>query len=413
VSKPPALVLLTAFFPFGKTSETFLESEIETLAERFERVFVLPSHRAVGVRTMPANVELVEMDWLEEPTREAKLRSLASPVAARVLGVTIAARPGLSAYFGARRRLYVDNLARNILKARSLLRFVKERGLEDALFYDYWLENTALALALLRRSRQIGPAIARAHNFDIYDECWGDNPVPFQDYKGRGLDAVFAISADGRSYLERVPSLRGKVRVQRLGVREPVSLPEENQNGEPLVVSCARLVDVKRVDMIPTVLAGLKRPVRWIHFGDGPERERVEAEAARLPGDVKWELRGQVENRAVLDFYARNHVDALLSLSTSEGVPVSMMEAQSYGVPVVACGIHGVPEIVDDETGVVLPASVSVAQATEAVANALAPGRFDRNRIRASFARNFTATTNYNAFSNEIIRLWEAQVKAA
>jgi glycosyltransferase involved in cell wall biosynthesis len=413
VSTVPVLVLLTDYFPYGNVSETFLETEIETLAERFEQVLVLPSHRAPGIRPLPPNVELVTMDWLEEPSSAAKWRALASRESARVLTTTLAARPRLRSYLR-RRRLYLDNLARAVLKSRSLAAFARERRLEDALFYDYWLENSTLALALLRAAGKIRVGIARAHSFDVYDENWGGDPIPFQDYKGKGLDVVFAISMNGRDHLEQqVPSLRGTIRVQRLGVPEPQQLPPAGSPDKPLVVSCARMADVKRVDMIPEVLAGFDRPVRWIHFGDGPARARVEAAARKLPANVEWELRGQVDNRAVLEFYARNHVDALVSFSISEGLPVSMMEAQSYGIPIVACGINGVPEIVTAETGVCLPADVGVAAATEALASVLDPGRFDRDRVRAFFENNFKATVNYNSFSDEIIDVWKTQAQAA
>ena len=66
------LVLLTSEFPYGKVSETFLETEIEVLAKRFARIYVLPSNRADGVRTMPGNAVLVEMDWLKEPSAAAE-----------------------------------------------------------------------------------------------------------------------------------------------------------------------------------------------------------------------------------------------------------------------------------------------------------------------------------------------------
>ena len=111
--------------------------------------------------------------------------------------------------------------------------------------------------------------------------------------------------------------------------------------------------------LVPEVLSLLDRPVRWVHLGDGPERHRVE-EAAALDGALRWELVGQLDNREVLSFYERHHVDALLSLSLSEGLPVSMMEAQSYGIPVVACTVQGVPEIVNEDTGILVSPEATV-----------------------------------------------------
>jgi len=407
VSAAPELVLLTIAYPFGNKVETFLEAEIEVLAERFRRVYVLPSHREPGTRPLPANAELVEMDWLERPAGEAPLGALASRRAGRALAWTLRAGADPRPYLRAP-RAYLGNLARNVGKARSLARFVAERGLGSAIFYDYWFENSTLALALLRAERTVGTAACRVHGFDLYDERWEAGTVPFREAKARGLDAVFAVSANGAEYLERrLPRLGDKVSVQRLGVRDPGRPCPPPRSGEPpLVLTCAGLTASKRVDLVPEVLAALDRPLRWVHLGDGAERARVAAAASRLLDNrVEWELRGHVDNSAVLDFYAGNHVGALLSLSSSEGLPVSMMEAQSYGVPVVARGVGGVAEIVNDATGVLLAPEATPAQAAVALRTALEPGRFDPDAVRAEFQRCFNASVNYNGFADALLAL--------
>lgn len=408
------LVLLTAAYPFGNRSETFLESEIRVLAERFARIFVLPSYREAGTRRLPANAELVEMDWLNEPPRAAKRRALASREALWVLLSTRESPGGIRSYRRAW-RLHLDILARNILKLRALESFVRGRQLGGAIFYDYWLENSTTALALLRRSGAIAAAVSRAHNFDLYDECWEAGPVPFQEAKARGLDAVFAVSAEGAAYLEqRVPGLRGKVRVERLGVPDPGrTCPEASAGAPPVVVSCSSLIPIKRVHLIPDVLTRLNRPVRWVHIGDGPERSCVESAASRLNPEVEWDLLGHLDNDDVLRFYEQHHVDAFLSLSISEGLPVSMMEAQSYGVPIVACEVHGIPEIVTDRTGVLCPRGATVAQVARGLEEVLEPGRFDVGSMRAFFRDRFEASVNFNRFADALIELRQDQAAAA
>jgi glycosyltransferase involved in cell wall biosynthesis len=406
----PALVLLTATFPYGDKSETFLETEIEVLADRFERVLILPSHRDRGVRELPANVEVVEMDWLAEPSSGARYAALASPQALAVLARTARADPVMRRHMLA--KLYLDNIARNVLKYQTLRDFVSTRRLADAIFYDYWLENSTLALAMLRRSGAIRVAVSRAHNFDVYPENWNGQPVPFQEVKGRWLDRVFAIAAEGRDYLEaHVGSLRGKVTLSRLGVRAPTRMPEPTTGERRLVVSCSSLLPRKRVHLIAQVLAGLDEPLHWIHFGDGAERPRVEEAAARLRAPITWELRGHVPNRDLLRFYEATRVDAFISLSAIEGLPVSMMEAQSFGIPIVACAVHGVPEIVNERTGVLLDERVDVDDARRALEQALS-GAFASESVRAFYAANFDAKINYNRFADELIALWKDQVAA-
>jgi glycosyltransferase involved in cell wall biosynthesis len=401
VSAGSDLVLLTSAYPYGNASETFLETEIEVLAERFRRVYVLPSHREPRVRPLLPGVELVEMDWLRGSSRLARLRALTSPEAASVFVSAVRSGANRGSYLRAP-RFYLNNLARNVFKYRMLSRFVRERSLADAVFYDYWFENSTLALALLRGSGAIRTAVSRTHRFDLYDECWGAGTVPFREAKAKALDAIFAVSESGGDYLRRrIPEQSEKVSVQRLGVMDPGHACPAGADATPLVVTCARLESQKCVHLVPEALERLGRPVRWIHFGDGPERRRVEEEASRLLGggesEVEWELRGQVDNSDVLAFYEANHVDVFLSLSSSEGLPVSMMEAQSYGIPIVARDVGGVSEIVNEKTGVLL--------SPEATRKALEPGGFAAESVRAFFQQRFDAKTNYNSFVDTLLAL--------
>lgn len=49
-----------------------------------------------------------------------------------------------------------------------------------------------------------------------------------------------------------------------------------------------------------------------------------------------------------------------MNLSTSEGVPVSIMEVQSYGIPVIATNVGGTGEIIDKDNGILLPSCPSL-----------------------------------------------------
>ena len=407
MSVKPALVVLTSQFPFGKVTESFLETEIEILAERFAHLLVLPSHRAEGMRPLPANAELVEMDWLEDPNSRARQMALVSSSALRVAANTLVSNSSVRPYLRSP-KLYADNLARNVLKSRSLKQLVQKRGLRRALFYDYWLENSTLALAILRRAGVIATAVCRAHRFDVHDEEWRAGAVPFRDEKVAALDQIFAVSDFAQRYLvARLPRLQHKVRVAHLGVRDPGPPSPCPPGGVPVVMSCARLLPRKCVHLIPETLEHLECPVRWIHVGDGPERERVAAAVARLNGRVQCDMRGELDHEAVCRIYARERVDVLLSLSTSEGLPVSMMEAQSYGVPVVARGVGGVPELVNESTGVLLSPTATARKAAAGLKVALEPGRFVRGEVYGSFRRHFDARTNYEKFADELLALHE------
>ncbi len=408
--RKPDLVLFTLRFPYG---ESAIRSELEVTAGRFDRVFIVPSNMGADAAELPPNAVVVDLGWAKGWAGSEKRKALRSRVALRVLGRTLR-HPSNWRSYAVRARTYLDILATSILKARSLQEWVEENGLRDAIFYDYWFQNSTLALAVLRDRGVIRCALSRAHGFDVFDFRWGDlGRVPFREYKAECLDAIFSVSEVGADYLRhRLGRSGAKVRLSRLGVALPPSYPRERPD-PPLVVSCSKVIPLKRVHLIPAVLEACDRPLRWVHFGDGPESDRVESAAASLPEAVRWELRGWVDNSELREFYATNSVSAFLSLSKFEGVPVSMMEAQSFGVPIVAPAVGGVPELVPPEAGILLSPDASIAAIGEAIGEAIVPGRFDPDRIRAIFATRFDAAANYGDFADAVLSLWDSGVSRA
>jgi glycosyltransferase involved in cell wall biosynthesis len=52
-----------------------------------------------------------------------------------------------------------------------------------------------------------------------------------------------------------------------------------------------------------------------------------------------------------MEFYRKNHVDLFINVSETEGIPVSIMEAMSFGIPCIATNVGGVNEIVNNTNG--------------------------------------------------------------
>lgn len=393
------LVLLTQAYPFGHRHETFLDAELPVLARSFERVIVVPSLRDDYVRALPAGVRCETL--LADASRREVLRELVRTPgrSVRQYACAVASEHAAKAYV-LHPKTYAGSLGKNVLKFRLLREFVRREGLQKALFYDYWLENSTLALSWLRRDEVVERAVARAHGFDLYDERWPTGAVPFRGFKLESLDRVFPISAHGLDYLARKhPAARPRLTVSRLGVAASSVDRPSNGGDQRVVVSCASLHPSKRVERIPSVLAAIGLPLSWVHFGDGPGRDEVERAARLLPQHVSWRLAGHVDHAELLEFYRHHRVDLFLSLSEKEGLPVSMMEAISVGVPVLAVGVDGVPEIVTARTGRLVDADDSPETIALAARRLLEGERPSRDEIVAFFRENYEAEANFGAFA--------------
>ena len=59
-------------------------------------------------------------------------------------------------------------------------------------------------------------------------------------------------------------------------------------------------------------------------------------------------LKGNVDNAALLEDYITENYYLFVNVSSSEGIPVSIMEASSVGIPCLATDVGGTGEIISD-----------------------------------------------------------------
>lgn len=126
--------------------------------------------------------------------------------------------------------------------------------------------------------------------------------------------------------------------------REAVRASWGVDGDDPVVTLVARLVPIKRVDRFLDVAAAVAdRPrVRFVIVGDGELRDvLVASAAARGLGD---RLHWAGFRRDMADVYAAS--DVVVLTSDNEGTPVSLIEAQAAGVPVVSTDVGGVAFVV-------------------------------------------------------------------
>lgn len=122
-------------------------------------------------------------------------------------------------------------------------------------------------------------------------------------------------------------------------------------------VCVGRLCPQKGQAQLPRAVAALKADypdVKVVLIGDGESREAIEAEIKRCGVEDNFEITGWMANNEVREHVAKART--LLLPSYAEGLPVVIMEAFALGRPVISTYIAGIPELVDEECGWMLPA---------------------------------------------------------
>ena len=405
MKKKATLLLFTVSFPYGNKSETYLESEIKILSQEFDAVYIIPAQKdSDQIRPVPHNVVVANI--ITERQKRKGVQILCANFS-RVLSVylfSLLYSKSNFVYYSKCVRYYFPKLIGELEYMEAIGDFIDKNELKEAVFYTYWFEYFLTGLSILKKEGKIKHLYSRAHRFDLYDEINHHLPVSFRDFKMKYVDEVFCISRHGQHYLQSKTEAkwRHKVNISYLGVHPPAAHNDPPQLDVPLVVSTSNMVPFKRVDLIAMALKNCTMPIRWVHFGNGTEYEKILSICNELPANISWTLAGHVTNSDVLNFYEENYVNLFINLSESEGLPVSMMEVISFGIPIIACSVCGIPEIViNEKTGFLLDVNETETTISKKIEDALRFD-FDRKAIVSFFNENFEANQNYLSFTKAI-----------
>jgi glycosyltransferase involved in cell wall biosynthesis len=145
----------------------------------------------------------------------------------------------------------------------------------------------------------------------------------------------------------RVGAARNRYLVKN-GISQSQVAGRSGQQSVLQILTIGRLSPVKNHAMLLDALASLSIPFHARIIGEGDCRVKLEARIKALALSSKVELLGAVAETT--DYLANTHIFVLSS--DYEGLPLSVLEAMSLGLPVVATNVGGVKEaVLHEQTG--------------------------------------------------------------
>lgn len=245
---------------------------------------------------------------------------------------------------------------------------------DDGLIYSYWYNHRVLSLTMMKRKYPKLKMLTRAHGYDLYKERRAYAWQPYKTVMDATLDKIIFISEHGlKYYLQnfRVNKYNlQKYEMCKIGVKAQPFCIEHKRHKPFLLVSCSSIIPLKRIELIIDALAEIERhDIRWIHFGDGIKykeiRERAQAKLNNKK-NIEYEFKGYTDNSQIMRYYAKEMPDCFITVSSTEGSPVSIQEALAFGIPVIATAVGGIPEMIDGN-GILLNSNPIISQIVNAI----------------------------------------------
>ncbi|MBK7189436.1 MAG: glycosyltransferase [bacterium] len=251
--------------------------------------------------------------------------------------------------------------------------------------------------ARLARRRPVLLSSRRDMGLGVANQPWYHRMFPHAlRIVNRDFAAIIANSEQIKLYAakrERTPLSKYVVLPNGVELPAPVKRPPAAVSDVARIGIVASLTPVKRHDVLLDAWARLEKATapgrtELVLIGDGPERHRLEAQAAELGIAPRVQFVGAVTD-------VGHRLDALdigVLCSDREGLSNAILEYMAHGLPVVATAVGGTPELIGPENGLLVPPSDPAAlasalrQLVDDPVRRRAMGDAAASRIRATFS---------------------------
>lgn len=401
MKKQKVIIVLTNCFPFDK-GEPYLYSELPFLYNNFDKVIFFPLNPSDSLTdNLDKRITIVKQP---REFRKSKLTLDTLFIYIKELRYILKLpKPFYSL------RYYYAFLRHKERLSAYIICDVKLKELlvnSDVVIYSYWFNELAIIASFIKRSFPKVRTVSRAHGFDVFEEQNKNHYIPFRTFKFTFIDKILSVSKKGEKYLKsKEPKSEMKISTSYLGT---IGVQPQIFSYDSVftIATCSIIRNVKRLHLMVDILQNTKFEIVWHVLGNGPDENNLKVLCEKLPSNIKVIFHGYLKRNELLNFYNNNFINLFCSLSSSEGLPVSMMEAISCGVPIMSTDVGGCNEICNEHTGFLIDKDfdpIDVAKKIEKFKNSQANTEEFRKTVREFWEENFSSQKNYNRFVSELL----------
>jgi glycosyltransferase involved in cell wall biosynthesis len=392
------VVVFTINYPYNSLEHSFLKDELNYLIQNFSKVYIVPQEIKGNKNELSDGISLDTSlaEALLHPSFYQKMKVVFSlTFLNEILQIKLNKN---------KLRNAVATRLSGIITADWLKSFLKDKDVSQTILYSFWFNFTTLGFTLTKSKNKKLKIVSRCHNFDLYGNEQNHFYVPYQAFVLNSLDAIFPDSHLGEDFIkEKFP--KAKCSVSLMGVSPAPMENRASNDGILRIVSCSYVIPRKRVNLI---LDGMMyfaenypdQKIEWTHVGEGPEWEKLKEVSVAVPVNLQINFSGNLSNDDLHLFYQRNSVDLFINTSTKEGTPVSIIEAISYGIPILATAFGGNLEVVDKGAGVLLSPDPTKEEIAEKLKDLIESGELIsyREKSKIVWETCYNSDNNYNNF---------------
>ena len=392
------MYLITKEYPVGNAETAFIDPEYKMLSEAYD-ISIVVTELKNGETSGPEDIcRVLDLNPSFYEKLLCLIRFLFHKDAWIEIGTIIRERKNITGNIF-RAMMYGTFAEAFFLRLKKAVRLSADT---DAIFYFYWWDYKCLGLTMHKKEYPNIKIITRTHGYDLYDERELYGRQYFKPQMDRELDRIMFVARYGKQYYLNKYKKNDSIKypVHCLGVHDPKVNLENGKSGVFHIVSCSNAIPLKRIELIIEGLAGIRDlEIKWVHMGDGSELEHLKDMAREKLGEnVDYNFMGRILNKDVIGYYRENNVNCFITTTSTEGNPVSVQEALSFGIPIIATSVSDIPLMID-RNGILLCENPTGDEVAEAVRTIAAMDNSDYIGLRKHsyhiYLRDYNAEANH------------------
>lgn len=346
------MVYITARTPWGQ-GETFILEEMLEIKRQEVELLIVPRNPSKSIFHKKAEELLENAIWMPL----INFRMVAVFLGALLTNLSV--WKVLTSIIKASRnpRILVKNLV-VFPKSVFIAKYIQKKDIKQ--IHAHWGATTATMAYVISEITGI-PWSLTLHRGDVK----GNNILK---KKVESAEFVRCISECTKKMLLRIvgEGYEQKIRIIHMGVEFPTDVSEfRNRKGTFIMITPANLLEVKGhkylIKACYTLIQQGISDFQCIFYGEGKLRANLE-NLIKNKGLVNHiRMPGAIPHEELMMIYKNRQVDVVVlpSINTSdgehEGIPVSLMEAMAYGAPIISTNTGGIPELIGNGSGIMVP----------------------------------------------------------
>ena len=337
------LILFTNTYPYGKDENNFIKYEIKELNNLFEKIEII-NHKSTSKNSILGK-KLNQVRTNQSFSRQINIYNIIKTFFFKTIFQKIFWEElNIIKFQGS----FITKLKMCILEityALILFKFLNNTKInyKDTILYSFWSNFTLITFSMIKDIHPDAKFVARSLGSDLNGFIYNKNDdyVPYKKLKFAALNKLVLLGRYQKEFLKNSSIKSKNILISPLGVYKQKFIKRKIDKDVIIFLSCGNFIEAKNnILMIDFLRRFSKKTTKKVHFiiiGEGKLKNKIFKRLNSNKKNFVFSYHKHVNN--FVEFIKSKKINFFLNFSSQEGMPFTVMETMSIGIPTICSNI--------------------------------------------------------------------------